>query len=53
MSKYLIRRNGVIEGFVIRPNSISEKDPVDETSQEWLDFLNPPITDAAIRAAGT
>lgn len=50
MSKYVIRRNGAINGFVIRPNSISEQTPVDESSQEWLDFLDPPVTDEMLRA---
>ena len=45
--KYPVRNNGQIVGYVLKPNGESDQEPIDENSQEWLDFLNY-VSDAKI-----
>ena len=33
-------KDGKIVGFATHPNEITDKEPVDEKSQEWKDYLN-------------
>jgi hypothetical protein len=39
--KYARRNNGVITGFAVRPTDATDQNPIDETSQEWIDYLAP------------
>ncbi len=40
MSKYVIRQGGVIAGWCAYPAADTEQQPIDEQSQEWLDYLS-------------
>ena len=40
LRKYATRYNGKIVGYVLSPNSESDQEPIDESSQEWIDYLN-------------
>ena len=33
-------KDGKIVGFATHPNEITDKDPVDEKSQEWKDYVS-------------
>ncbi len=52
MAKYEQRNgDGKIVGFSSHPNALTSSVPVDEKSQDWLDYLNPSPDPKKIRNA--